>query len=151
MLAYDYVMYEHDMGPTGNVVVLWRSPKSTNAAVGFMCHDILRQHVAAQRGGGGDDDAGGHWDPASAASAARAVRICQQVQQGGGADGGVRYAHRRDKHPNRYRREPDTDWDVEEPCPWGQAHKLQHVVLLWIPCGRSHANLLLVHHMFALC
>lgn len=145
------MMCDHEVGPTGDVVVLWGSAESSTTAIGSMCHDILRQHVAAQRGGCGDDDASGDRDPTATATAGGAIGRHKQIQQGGGSDGGVRHTHRRDKHSDRDRCQPDIDWDVEEPCPRSKAHKLQHLVLLWFPCRCSHPRMLLVHPMLALC
>ena len=84
------------MWGSGDVGVLWGATESIAAAIGSVCHVILREHVDAQRGGSGDDDAGGDGDPAEAAAAARADGGGEQVQQGGGSDGGVRHAHWRD-------------------------------------------------------
>jgi len=142
---------ERGVGPTGNVAVLRRSGESSAVTVGTMCDDILREHVAAQRGDGGDDDAGGDGDRAAAAFGARAVGGGEQVLPSGDSDGGVRNADRWNKHSNRDGCELDNNRNVEEPLPRGKTNQLQHVVLLRFPCGYSHSPLFLVHNLSPLC
>lgn len=142
---------ERGMGPAGNVGVLWRSGESSAVTVGAMCDDILREHVAAQRGDSGDDDAGGDGDSAAAACGARAVGGAEQVQPRGDSDGGVRDADWGNKHFDGNGCELNNNRNVEEPLPRSKTNKLQHVVLLRFPCGYSHPHLFLVHTLSPLC
>lgn len=115
-----------------------------------MRHVILREHVDAQRGSRSDVDAGGDGDLTAAAATGGAVGAGEQVQQSGGADGGVRDADRRDKHFDGDRCEPDIGGNVEEPLPWRETNQLQHVVLLRFPFCYSLLVLVLVHRLLAL-
>lgn len=105
------------VGPTGNTAVLWRPGESSAVTVRAMRDNILREHVAAQRGDGGDDDAGGDGDRATATAGARAVGGGEQVLPRGDSDGGLRHAHRRNKHTNGNGCELDNNRNVEEPLP----------------------------------
>lgn len=134
----------------GDVGVLWRATEPSAAAIGPLCHVILRKHVDAQRGSRGDVDAGGDGDPAAAAGVAGAIGGGEQVQQSGGPDGGVRDADWGDQHPDGDRCQPHIGGDVEEPRPRGEANKLQHLVLLCFPCRVYFPHILLVHHLLAL-
>lgn len=145
------IMVEHNLDPTGNAGVLRRPTESIAAPIGLMCHDILRQHVAAQRGNRGDDDAGSHRHPAAPPAAARAIGSRQQVLKSGSSYSGLRHADRRLEHVDRYRSELDTDRNVEEPGSRSKAYQLQHLVLLRIPFCCFDVNLVLVHHMFDVC
>lgn len=84
-----------------------------------MRHNILREHVDAQRGSSGDDDAGGDGDSAAYAGAGGAIGGGEQVQQSGGSDGGVRDANWRDQHSHGNGCEPDIGGNVEESRPRG--------------------------------
>lgn len=137
--------------PIGNFAILRRSTEPCDVAIGSMCDHVFREHVAAQRGDGGDDDAGGCGDPTAAATGGGANGIGEQVRQSGDSNRGVCYTHRRDEHTNGDRCELDSDRDVEEPCTRCKANRVQHLVLLWVPCGGYSPCLLLVHPLLDLC
>ncbi|CAJ1962636.1 unnamed protein product [Sphenostylis stenocarpa] len=93
-----YTCEQQDVGPTGNVAVLYRSGESGAVIAGAMCDDIHGEHVAAERADGGGDDVGGDGDLAAAAAGAGAFGGDEEVLQGGDSDGGVCDANWRDKH-----------------------------------------------------